>query len=163
MFNQYKQFLVETFQQLQDLSIPFENLTIDHIAYTAGSKKEYEKLKPLFIGMGRLVAEDIVGGRRVSVVRLNEPLIYENRKIPGAELIEPIADSQTISRIDHIEMIIPMGFKQFMKSLPSITWDTSSMTRAEYPHLKVKGLRVKFHELSIFDTIERQKRSKEQL
>lgn len=163
MFDNYKQFLSDVFRELATTGIEHTNLEIDHIAYTAGSTEEYESLRPRLIGMGKLIAEDLVTGRRVGIVLLNEPLEYENKKIPGVELIEPILNVPTESRLDHIEFVIPMGFERFMHTYPHVRWDTSSMSRQEYPHLKIQGVRAKFHELSIFETIERQKRNKETL
>lgn len=163
MFEQYEAFLDHVFADIEKMGIDVSHFDLDHIAYTASTKDEYETLRAEILEMGKLVGEDLVGGRRVGVVRLNTDLKYKERNIPGIELIEPVQDKPTESRLDHIEFVTPMGFKNLMETYPNIPWDMSSMDRPEYPHLKVKGLQIKFHELSIFDTIEKQHgRRKEQ-
>lgn len=163
MFKHYQTFLDNVFLEIENMGIDVSHFALDHIAYTASTKDEYENLRAEMLQMGELAGEDLVGGRRVGVVHLNKELVYKERRIPGVELIEPTADKPTESRLDHIEFVIPMGCKSLMDLYPHLPWDISSMNRPEYPHLKVKGLKVKFHELSIFDTIEKQhSRRKEQ-
>lgn len=163
MFKHYQDFLDQVFLEIDKMGIDVSRFELDHIAYTAATKDEYEILREEILQMGKLVGEDIVDGRRVGVVRLNKELAYKERQILGVELIEPVADKSKESRLDHIEFVIPVGFTTLMDLYPNVSWDISSMNRAEYPHLKVKGLQVKFHELSIFDTIEKQHgRRKEQ-
>ena len=72
MFDNYKQFLSNVFSELVAIGIEHTNLEIDHIAYTAGSTEEYESLRPGLMDMGKLIAEDLVSGRRVGIVLLNE-------------------------------------------------------------------------------------------
>ena len=122
-----------------------------------------QKYPSQILKFGEVRGEDLVGGRRVGVVKLDRPLIYKDKLIPGFELIEPIEGVPTESRLDHIEFVVPEGNDELMKRYPEVGWDTISLNRPEYPHLKIKGVKVKFHELSIFDTIEHQNRRKEQL
>jgi predicted metalloenzyme YecM len=163
MLNNYNEFVGQVIQDINDIGIDISNYELDHIAYTASTKAEYEELRSQILKLGELTGEDLVGGRRVGVMKLNKPLVYEGRLIPGFELIEPVEGVLTESHLDHIEFVVPEGNAELMKKYPEVRWDISSLNRPEYPHLKVKGVKVKFHELSIFDTIEHQNRRKEQL
>lgn len=156
MFEQYEAFLDHVFADIEKMGIDVSHFDLDHIAYTANSGEEYNKLKEEMLLTGQLVGEDIIGGRRVSVVKLNQELKYRTRHIPGFELIEPAEGKPTLSRLDHIEFVVPTGLTNLKSQYPLVPWNTESMDRPEYPHLKVYGLAVKFHELSIFDTIEKQ-------
>jgi predicted metalloenzyme YecM len=164
MFNSYESFIDETLEKLALQGISVSGLVVDHIARTTESKAEYDSLKPDLLKLGELIAEDLVGGRRVGIVRLFEPLQYGEMTIEGVELIEPVEGHPTPSAINHIEFVIPMGFNTFMANQPTtVNWDTSSMTREEYPHLKIVALsEVKFHEATIFETVERQHRRKKE-
>jgi predicted metalloenzyme YecM len=163
MLDNYKEFLDQVFADIAQVGIDVSHFELDHIAYTTSSKTEYEELRSKVLKLGELVGEDLVGNRRVGVIKLNQPLLYENRLIPGFELIEPVDGVSTESRLDHIEFVVPQGNNELIKQYPEVSWNTSSMTRLEYPHLKVNGLKVKFHELSIFDTIEHQNYRREQV
>jgi len=163
MLNNYSEFVGQVIQDINEIGINISNYELDHIAYTVSTKAEYEELRSQILKLGELTGEDLVGGRRVGVVKLDRPLIYKEKLIPGFELIEPVEGVSTESCLDHIEFVVPEGNEELMKKYPEVQWDTTSLNRPEYPHLKVEGIKVKFHELSIFDTIEHQNRRKEQL
>lgn len=158
MFDNYQEFISEVLDGVRGLGIDISGLEMDHIAKTTATKAEYNELRPQLLLLGEMVAEDLVGGRRVGIVRLKEPLEHENLRIPGVELIEPVNDGDTESDFHHAEFVIPEGFEAMMAKYPDVKWEKSTMNRPEYPHLCVKGFpKVKFHEVNIFDTVERQK------
>ena len=160
MLNNYINFLNKVFSQIHKLSIDVSDLEIDHIAYTANSSEEYEKLKLELLKLGKMVGEDTIKGRRISVIKLHRILPYQSRTIPGLELIEPTIDKPTPSGLDHIEFVVPTGLSLFKDKYPDVNWNLESFGRAEYPHLKIYGVPVKFHELNIFDTITQQRTNK---
>lgn len=122
MFDQFQSFVGGVIARLKTLGIDQSDLEIDHIAYSAGTTAEYDSLRPKILELGELIAEDLVGGRRVGVVRLREPIEYEGRKIPGVELIEPVKDVVTQSGLNHVEMVIPMGYEAFMSAHTEVDW-----------------------------------------
>ncbi|MFZ2199826.1 MAG: VOC family protein [Microgenomates group bacterium] len=165
MFDGYETFIDETLEKLASQGISVSGLVADHIARTTESSVEYDTLKPDLLKLGELVAEDLVGPRRVGIVRLKKPLHHGQIFIEGVELIEPAEGHPTPSAINHIEFVIPMGFGTFMANQPrTVKWDTSTMTREQYPHLKITDIpEVKFHEVTIFETVERQHLRKKEL
>jgi len=163
MLDNYQGFLDQVFSDIARTGIDVSRFELDHVAYTASSKDEYKELRRQALELGKLCGEDLVGGQRVGVIKLDNPLIYKDRRIPGFELIEPVEGLATQSRLDHIEFVVPEGNEQLMREYPQALWNVSSLKRPEYPHLKVDGLNVKFHELDIFDTIKSQHRKRAEL
>ena len=84
----YTTFLDSFFSEIRKIGLDITGLDLDHIAYQASSKDDYDRILLDFKNLGILVSEEIIGDRRVAVVKLDEPLIYKNYSIPALELIE---------------------------------------------------------------------------
>lgn len=133
----YSSFLDSFFDQIQKAGLDISDLPLDHIAYQASSSEDYEKLLPEFSNLGGLVSEEIIGERRVAVFRLKESIQYKNYRIPALELIEPKEGQVCDSAFQHAEFVINQPFEEYMKKYPNLKWDTSSMHRDEFSHLKL--------------------------
>lgn len=143
----YLSFLDQFFEQIQKAGLDITGLPLDHIAYQASSSKDYEKLLPEFSASGDLISEEIIGERRVAVFKLREPIHYKDYLIPALELIETRAGQQCESAFQHAEFVIREPFEAYIQKYPNIKWDTSSMHRDEFSHLKLNfenGLTLKF-------------------
>lgn len=143
----YTTFLNSFFEQINKVGLDISGLPLDHIAYQASSKDDYELHLPEFSKLGELVSKEIIGGRRVGVVRLNEPLIYNDYRIPALELIEPKEGQKCESAFQHAEFVVSQPFEKYIEQYPIIDWDTSSMGRDAFSHLKLNfenGLTLKF-------------------
>lgn len=143
----YTTFLDSFFEQIQKAGLDISGLALDHVAYQASSSEDYEKLMPEFSNLGELVSQEIIGDRRVAVFKLKEPIVYKDYKIPALELIEPKAGQVCESAFQHAEFVISQHFEDYMKKYPDLQWDTSSMYRDEFSHLKLNfenGLTLKF-------------------
>lgn len=143
----YIAFLDSFFDQIAKAGIDISELPLDHIAYQASSSEDYKKLLSDFSNLGKLVSEEIIGERRVAVFKLKEPIKYKNYSIPALELIEPKAGQHCESALQHAEFIVSDPFQIYIEKYPSIKWDTSSMHRDEFSHLKLNfdnGLTLKF-------------------
>jgi predicted metalloenzyme YecM len=143
----YSTFLDSFFEQTQRIGLDIGGLPLDHIAYQASSSEDYERLLPEFSALGELMSEEIIGERRVAVFKLNEPIRYKEYSIPALELIEPRAGQQCESAFQHAEFVINHPFETYILKYPNIKWDTSSMHRDEFSHLKFNfenGLTLKF-------------------
>jgi len=143
----HKEFLDEINSKITQLGIDISKAKLDHIAYQASSSDEYDKLKPQFVKIAELMKEPIVGGRRVGVFKFSKPLKYKDDSISAIELIEPKADQNLKSGLEHAEYLLPESLEDFMKKYPDIDWDTSALNRNEFPMLILKlndSMRVKF-------------------
>lgn len=156
----YISFLDSFFEQIAKVGLDVSGLPLDHIAYQASTKEDYEEHLPEFSKLGELVSEEIIGGRRVAVVKLDEPLTYKNYSISALELIEPKEGQQCDSAFQHAEFVVNQPFEDYIEQYPDIEWDTSSMHRDEFSHLKLNfdnGLTLKFLQRPILVLFEEKK------
>jgi len=154
ILDNYEQFLDSLLKNVATQGIDVSDLEMDHIAYQASSKEDYESLKPEFDKISELIREFVVGGRHVSVYMLNTPLTFRNYIIRAIELIEPKEGVINPSALEHAEFVIKEDFDSFMKKYPNLDWDTSSKDRVDYAHLKLKltdQTQVKFHRKNIWE------------
>jgi len=152
----YIAFLNSFFEQLANVSLDISGLPLDHIAYQASSEEDYESKLPEFLKLGELVSEEIIGGRRVAVIRLDKPLSYKDYEIPALELIEPKDGQRCESDLQHAEFVVDKPFEKYIEQYPEINWDTNSMHRDEFSHLKLNfdnGLTLKFLQMPILELL----------
>lgn len=145
--NDFTSFLDSFFEQIHNSKLDISGLALDHLAYQASSTADYDQLKPEFSKLGQMVSEEIIGGRRVAIFKLYEPIIYHEYSIPALEIIEPKAGQRCDSAFQHAEFIATQPFEKYLEQYPEIDWDTSSMSRDEFAHLKLNfanGLTLKF-------------------
>ena len=156
----YTLFLDSFFEQINNVGLDISGLPLDHIAYQASSKEDYEQHLPQFSKLGELVSEEIIGGRRVAVVKLDDPLVYKDYRIPALELIEPKEGQVCDSDFQHAEFVVNQTFEKYIEQYPNINWDTSSMGRDEFSHLKLnfEGLTLKFLQRPILELFEEKKK-----
>ncbi len=150
------------FKHIQNAGLDISGLSLDHLAYQAASKQDYEQHLSEFSELGELVSEEIIGDRRVAVIKLDEPLIYKNYSVPALELIEPKEGQKCKSDFQHAEFVVNQPFENYIAQYPDLAWDTSSMGRDEFSHLKLhfeNGLTLKFLQRPILELFEEKKRN----
>jgi len=143
-------------KQLMDLTLDVSNMELDHFGYQTSSKEDYDTKTLEVSTIAERKSENIVGGRRVGIYKLNEPYKYKGFTILGFELVEPRDGQVTASRLDHLEFVLPVSFEDYIASNPQVDWDTRAMNRPEFAKLVVNfedGTSVKFHLKNIFEEI----------
>lgn len=156
IFENYQTFLDQTYDGLGALDLDVTGLVLDHVGYQTNSKEDYESKRTELLKTVILKSENVVGGRRVGIFQLNEPLKYKEQIINAVELVEPKEGQICESRLDHTEFVTPKTFDEMMNQYPNINWDTSAKDRPEFAKLQLRlnnGLGVKFHKTHIFDEI----------
>lgn len=149
-------FLDSFFEQIALIGLDVSDLVLDHVAYQASSSEDYEKVKAEFSTMGEKAGERMIGGRRVAVFRLHTPIVYKKHAISALELIEPKEGQVYDSAFQHAEFVVNKPFETYIEQYQNIDWDTSSMNRDEFAHLKLNfpnGLTLKFLKMPILDII----------
>lgn len=152
----YQNFLDEFFKQIDLVGLDVIGLPLDHVAYQARTSDEYDQLKLDFRKISEGVHEAIIGNRRVGVFKLYQPFIYKNYTIEGLELLEPKQGQVCESGFQHAEFIANKPFEKYMEQYPNLNWDTSSMNRSEFSHLKFhfkNGLTLKFLKKPILELV----------
>ena len=153
-------FLDSFFEQIAQAELDIAGLILDHVAYQANSSQDYEMFLSEFSQLGELVSEEIIGDRRVAVFKLFKPIQYQHYSIPALELVEPKAGQVCESAFQHAELVTDKSFDDLIIEYPQIDWDTSSMNRAEFPHLKLNfenGMTLKFINVPILEVVTKTK------
>ena len=152
----YTTFFDSFFEEITKVGLDITGLVLDHVAYQANSVTDYDAHKQEFLQLGSEVSEKLIGGRRVAIYKLNTPITYKKYSIPVLELIEPKTGQVCESGLQHAEFIAIQPYEKYMSQYPQINWDTSSMSRPDFPHLKINfenGLTLKFLKLPILEQI----------
>lgn len=148
ILDNYKEFLDELIKNINEKGIDLSNLYLDHIGYQASSNQDYDNLKSEFDKIGKLISEEIVGGRCVGVYKFNSPLIYNGKEIPAIELVAPKEGQVCPSALEHCEFVLDTDFETFVKKYPNVNFDTSKISQPTFPMVTLKlsdTTQVKFH------------------
>jgi predicted metalloenzyme YecM len=149
-------FIKQKLDQLQSQNINVLDLELDHFGYQTAFKEDYDTKTKEVNTIAVMKSENIVGGRRVGIYKLNTPYIYENYTVLGFELVEPREGQVCNSQLDHLEFVLKSSFDDYIAKNTTVNWDTTAMTRPEFAKLTVKfedGTSVKFHLKNIFEEI----------
>lgn len=152
----YKEFLDKLMSDIDTLGIDVSNYYLDHFGYQSSSKDDYENLKLEFQKIGTLISEKIVGGRRVGIFKLIDPIIYRDKEIPAIELIEPKDGQICPSGLEHVEFVIDTDFENFVKKYKDLEFDTSKTDQPVFPMVTLKlsnNTQVKFHLKPVLDIV----------
>jgi len=154
-------FLDRLFGKINELGVDISKFDLDHIAYQASSDENYDSIKPTLLKIAELVDENIVGGRRVGLFKLDKPLIYRHYSVPALELVAPKEGQICPSALEHVEFVIDESFDSFMKKYPNLNWDISAVNQPIFPMIKLeidRHVRVKFHYEPVLEIVRRKKR-----
>jgi len=156
-------FLDDLFSQLEAHTGALSHLFLDHLCYRVERVARYETLRDKLRQRGHeLLAESIIGGRRISTFKLLTPLPYRDRLIPLLELPEPKPGSFYAEGYEHVEFVTDRPLAAFVDLLPSLlapsvtTIDLKGMAKSRNADVRVKlerGYSVKFHERSLEEVI----------
>jgi predicted metalloenzyme YecM len=157
---EYVPFLDKFFLMLSEKGINLNQFVIDHIGYQAKSSQEYNQRVNELCAFGSIVSENIVGDRRVGIIKLNKPLIYRSQNFNVIEIIEPKLNQIVESGWEHVELLFNKSLEELIQEYPTIVWDTSVIDRAEFPQLILKlsdTIRAKFPRLGVLAELNRLK------
>lgn len=149
-------FLNNFFEQIEKIGLDVDSLVLDHVAFQASTSKDYENRKIDFEKFGKEVSEEMVGGRRVAIYELFSSIKFKHYLISTLEIIEPKEGQNPESGFQHAEFVISVPFEEYIKNYPEIKWDTTSIARDEFAHLKLNfdnGLTLKFCENPILNVV----------
>ena len=156
ILDDYKSFLDKLLLDVSDKGIDVSAYNLDHFGYQCSSDEDYDKLKPEIEKIAKLASENIVGGRRVGIFKLDSPLGYKNWKIQAVELVAPKEGQTCPSALEHAEFVIDSDFDSFIKKYPNLYFDTSKINQPLFPMvtLKLSGYtQVKFHLQPILEIV----------
>ena len=148
ILDNYKNFLDKLLTDIEVKGIYVSKYNLDHFGYQCSSNEDYDKLRLELESVAKFISENIVGGRRVGIFKLNKPLEYKDWNIQAVELVAPKEGQESPSALEHSEFVIDTDFDSFLKKYPNLNWDTSKVNQPTFPMvtLKLSGhTQVKFH------------------
>lgn len=96
---------VESLRKFDSLfCIHSQRISLDHIGYKFQSSEKYEEARRSFEYDSSYVYTSIIGGRRISYVKLNRPFDIASGRIDFLELADQKPDGSQIDGFDHIEI-----------------------------------------------------------
>jgi predicted metalloenzyme YecM len=159
IIDNYKEFLDTLLDNISKYKIDVSNYKLDHIGYQCSSDNDYDNLKNEVNEFASLVSENIVGGRRVGIFKLDSPLKYNNWGIEAFEIIAPKESQSCPSALEHAELAVDSDFKTFIKKYSNIPFDTSKIDQPVFPMVTLKlseNTQVKFHLKPILEIVKSQ-------
>jgi D-glycero-D-manno-heptose 1,7-bisphosphate phosphatase len=158
----YEAFLDTVLKHTSKLPLDPKQFQIDHIAYRSPTKRNYDEMKKIIEGYGKLLGENVISKRPIAVFELLFPLIYEGFEIPYFELLAPKPVHKHINGLQHLEFVVKGGVKALLKRHPELSFDTEDIGREINPEIEIDfddGTEIKFHNMPINEALEKQKKS----
>lgn len=154
-------FLDDLLEQVATSGIDVTDLYMDHICYRVETLEEYQNLSTQLLNIGILRSDNIIGGRPISVIEINDSYRYLSRDISVIELPAPKEGSPYTSGYEHVEFVVKESLESFQKKHPTVNFDSKGMEKAlnRDLRLKLKSGAVKFHEHSLLKVIEMENQS----
>jgi len=90
------------------------------------------------------------------MIKLTKPIEYKGNKILALEIIEQREGQVCESGWEHTEFVINESYEDFMAKYLELEWNTSSMNRPIWSHLKLRladNMQLKLHKLNVLESI----------
>lgn len=140
-------FLDKVFSYLKTDKIDISKYQLDHLCYRVETFKRYNDLKLLLGEKGSNISEVEVNGRPIAIFKLNQPVVYKNRKIYCIELPAPTPEKPYSEGWQHVEFVINKSLKDFISEYPHKKFKTRDQNLEINPTIALEydTLTVKFH------------------
>lgn len=154
-------FLKKISRHLIAKNLNTSDLLIDHLCYRVATEQRYFELKKELEKENKLLIESKVNGRSISVFKLNQPIRFQFWEIPLLELPSPKAGSRYKEGWEHIECVMNESLESFMKKYPNLDFDLKGLSKSTNKEVRLKlgNLSVKFHEMSLEEVIQNEKKT----
>lgn len=161
----YDQFLDAVFSDLESMKIDVSTYELDHMCYRVVTEEQYIQTNEALAEISVLLSTVILGGRKISTYKLNEPVIYKDRSIALIELPEfkKASKNSYPLGLEHVEFAIGKNadLEAFAASYPHISFDKSEIVKTNNPAIRIMLPNghgsVKFHHLPLEEVIRLEK------
>ncbi|MCB9061793.1 MAG: VOC family protein [Halobacteriovoraceae bacterium] len=144
-------FLKNSFRTVYQNKLDLKTWEIDHLCYRTVSDQNYIEVKNKFLELGSLLTETIVRGRPIAIIKLSEPIFFDQYIIDLIEIPSPKKNSTFSEGFEHFEVVIDCHFQEFVQKYPHIKFDLSSLSKTLNPELKLdfETFQIKLHHKSL--------------
>ncbi len=151
----YRQFLRKIADNFEDSKLDVSNYQMDHIAYRATTSDSYESIMNQLKDYGNVIGVKIIRDRPISIVKLNDPLKFENYTVTCLEVLAPAQSDQFKEGLEHVEIVInDISLEEFVTKYPHLNFEAKGHgINPEMVLYFPDGTSVKFHSLPIEEVI----------
>lgn len=151
-------FLEDLFSKLSDIDLDVENFELDHICYRVQSMEEYNIKKSELAPFGELLVESMVNGRLISTFKLQDPIVYKNRKIYLIELPSPKPAHSYKSGLEHVEFVTKQPLQKIVERYPQYSFEVFGIHKKVNADitLKLGDYCIRFHNQSLEEVIKKE-------
>lgn len=149
-------FLTQFFSFVEDhYRIDTEGLLLDHVCWRSASHEDFEQMESDLLSIGSLFHKNIHNGRPISLIMLNEPILFRGREISLVELPAPKEGKPYPNGFEHAELVFSQGLDTLIVKYSTLPWNTKNIGKEINPDIKLthKGLSVKFHPYSLVHVV----------
>jgi len=133
---------------------------LDHLCFKTASQKEYDRTVTMLENYGETISENIISGRPIAVIKLDEPINYKGFQIPAVEVPAPKPEGDDgRSGLEHLEFVTVKSLPEFRKDHADLDFDDKNMNREINPVLILRfaDFNVKFHNRPLLEVAQIQK------
>ncbi len=105
--SQWQAFTKNMLEYTAKLGLDDPELVCDHVALRVNSVASAESLLAEWRKLGRVISDNVINGRPIYIIELDEPLILGNWKIDCVELPFPGEKQYPQEGWEHIELVLP--------------------------------------------------------
>jgi len=141
-------FLSKLFGGLNNhFGIDVRQMPLDHLCWRCATISDFEEMEVSLLKMGSLFHKNIHNGRPISLIQLERPICYLDRKINLIELPSPKQDKSYPNGFEHAEFVYEQGLDALIKAYSELPWIVKNKDKVINPDIKLSynNLSVKFH------------------
>lgn len=150
----YKSFLDKVFGNLKTAGFDNDEFQeLDHIAYRVENLEAYAEIKQKLIDFSKAYSDEDFNGRPVLVCQLKTPLVYNEFKIEGIEVLAPRENNKFKDGLEHAEFVVKNTLENILEKHKNIKFNLSAYSREINPELIIDfgDCAVKFHKQSLLE------------
>ncbi|PJG83380.1 VOC family protein [Caviibacterium pharyngocola] len=129
------------------MRIRLSEYEIDHLAIRVNQRKDAEDRLTALLKCGTILSDNIVNGRNIYLIKLNEPLIFAGQTVDIVELPFPKNKKYLYDSWEHIELVMPFLYKEstneWVERINSLfLWNRLTDLNVKISEPKVEGERL---------------------
>ncbi|MBR0573920.1 MULTISPECIES: VOC family protein [Pasteurellaceae] len=144
LLNEFHTFEKKIIELSHIMQIALKDYQIDHIAVRVNQLEKAELWLEQLLKCGEVMSDNVVNGRPIYIIKLNEPLIIANQKVNIIELPFPKGKTYPVENWEHIEIVVPFAenetTQQWCERIQTILlWHQNNKLKVKISEPKVEG------------------------
>lgn len=148
--NSYSSFLDfqnKILELAQVMQVDLTKYHIDHLALRVNTEQSARNWLERLVKCGIILSDNIVNGRAIYLIKLDEPLMFAGQAVDIIELPFPKNKSYSVESWEHIEIVIPFEKNEsieewFQRVNKQFLWKQSAILHIKLSEPKVDGERL---------------------